>query len=155
MDFGLLYLLTNPEQRDWLVADIDARVGPTVEEILRLTSAHDHGLIRWASEDIDIAGVTIHAGDLVIIDDAAANRDPDVFDDPQAFNPQREKNPHIAFGHGAHVCLGQSLARAELRAVFSSTFRRFPDLRLAADIGDFEIDGSRVGGGVHSLPVTW
>ncbi|HEY6531298.1 MAG TPA: cytochrome P450 [Acidimicrobiales bacterium] len=155
MDFGLLYLLTNPAQRDWLVDDIDERVGPTVEEVLRLTSAHDYGLIRWASEDIEIAGVTIGAGELVIIDDAAANRDPAVFDDPQAFNPQREKNPHIAFGHGAHVCLGQSLARTELRAVVASTFRRFPGIRLAVDVNDLSIDESRVGGGVHELLVTW
>jgi len=155
MDFGLLYLCDNPAQREWFTADIEERVGPTVEEILRLTSAHDHGLIRWAAEDIDIAGVTIEAGDLVIIDDAAANRDPAVFDDPLTFNPQREKNPHIAFGHGAHVCLGQSLARTELRAVIASTFRRFPDLQLAIDVDELEIDGSRVGGGVHHLPVTW
>jgi cytochrome P450 len=155
MDFGLLYLLNSPSQRDWLVEDIDSRVGPTVEEILRLTSAHDYGLIRWALEDIDIAGVTIGAGELVIIDDAAANRDPAVFEDPETFDPQSDRPPHIAFGHGAHVCLGQSLARTELRAVVASAFRRFPELRLAVDVNDLVIDETRVGGGVHELLVTW
>ena len=155
MDFGLLYLLTNPDQRDWLIDDLDERIGPTVEEILRLTSAHDYGLIRWASEDIEIAGVTIGAGDLVIIDDAAANRDPRRVRRSPEVQPATGEEPHIAFGHGAHVCLGQSLARTELRAVVASTFRRFPDLRLAVDVDDLSIDTSRVGGGVHELLVTW
>ncbi len=106
----------------------------TVEEIARLTSAHNLGLLRWAVEDIDIAGVTIRRGDLVIISEAAANRDPSVWDDPETFDPTREQLPHLAFGLGGHVCLGQSLARAELRIVFPSLFRRFPDIRLAEDM---------------------
>ena len=115
MDFGLLYLLHDPKWRDWLMTDPDDRIGPTVEEIARLTSAHNLGLLRWAVEDIDIAGVTIKRGDLVIISEAAANRDPSVWSNPEEFDPARPTLPHVAFGHGGHVCLGQSLARTELK----------------------------------------
>ncbi len=155
MDFGLLYLLHDPRWRDWLMTDPDDRIVPTVEEILRLTSAHNLGLLRWAVEDIDIAGVTIERGDLVIISEAAANRDPSVWSNPDEFDPGRPTVPHIAFGHGGHVCLGQSLARTELKIVFPSLFRRFPDIRLAEDLQHLTIRNDRTGGGVDRVLVTW
>ena len=64
-------------------------------------------------------------------------------------------NHHLAFGHGPHYCIGQNLARLELRIVLESLFRRFPDLRLAVDVGELEIRKDRTGGGVGSVPVTW
>ena len=155
MDFGLLYLLADTTRRDWLMEDPEGRVDETVEEILRLTSAHHLGLMRYALEDIELGGVTIGKGDLVVISDASANRDPKVFERPEEFDPIRGAKGHLAFGYGAHVCLGQSLARAELRTVFKSVFKRFPDLRLAIDVGDFHISGERFGGGVDHVPVTW
>ncbi len=155
MDFGLLYLLSDPKWRDWLMVDPDDRIGPAVEEIARLTSAHNLGLLRWAVEDIDIAGVTIKRGDLVIISEAAANRDPLVWDNPDEFDPSRPMSSHLAFGHGGHVCLGQSLARTELKIVFPSLFRRFPDIRLAEDLHDLEVRNDRTGGGVERVLVKW
>jgi len=155
MDFGLLYLLNQPEWKDWLMEDPEGRIDATVEEIARLTSAHNLGLLRWAMEDIEIGGVTIGRGDLVIISEAGANRDPSVWPDPEVFDPTRETVPHVAFGHGGHVCLGQSLARAELRIVFPSLFRRFPDLRLANELGDYAIRNDRTGGGIDNVLVTW
>jgi cytochrome P450 len=155
MDFGLLYLLTEPKWKNWLMEDPDGRINATVEEIARLTSAHNLGLLRWAMEDIDIGAVTIKRGDLVIISESGANRDPRVWNDPEVFDPTRESVPNVAFGHGSHVCLGQSLAREELRIVFPSLFRRFPDLRLANDLGDYAIRNDRTGGGVDNILVTW
>jgi cytochrome P450 len=155
MDFGLLYLLADTSRRDWLMGDPENRIDETVEEILRLTSPHHLGLMRYALEDIELGGVTIGKGDLVVISDAAANRDPEVFERPEAFDPVRGAKGHLAFGYGAHVCLGQSLARAELRIVFRSVFTRFPDLRLAVDVGELHISGERFGGGVDHVPVTW
>jgi cytochrome P450 len=155
MDFGVLWLLTEPGRRDWLMADPQGRIGPAIEEILRMTSAHNFGLMRYAHEDVEIGGVTIGRGDLVIISEGAANRDPAVFENPGEFNPERPSNPHLAFGHGAHACLGQNLARAELRIVFPSLFRRFPDARLAIDANDLKILGHRLGGGIDNVPLTW
>jgi len=155
MDFGVLYLLTDTSRRDWLMEDVEGRVEQTVEEIVRMTSAHNLGLMRYALEDIELGGVTIRTGDLVIISEAAANRDPAVFENPEEFDPTRDAKGHVAFGHGVHVCLGQSLARTELRAVFPSLFRRFPDLRLAMDVNELRIRSDRTGGGIDSLLVTW
>ncbi len=76
IDFGVLYLLSEPSRRDWLMADIDARLDTTIEEILRMTSHHHTGRPRFAREDVEIGGVTIGRGDLVIVSEGAANRDP-------------------------------------------------------------------------------
>jgi cytochrome P450 len=156
IDFGVLYLLQDTSRRDWLMADPEGRIDQVVDEVLRLTSAHNFGLMRYANEDIDIAGVTIRRGELVIISDAAANRDPELYPVPEAFDPTRDNaRSHLAFGHGPHKCLGMSLARMELRTVFLSLFRRFPDLRLAADPDSLEMDNYSVGGGVHDVPLIW
>jgi cytochrome P450 len=155
MDFGVLYLLSDPSMRDWLMADPEGRIDQVVDEVLRMTSAHNFGLMRYANEDIEIGGVTIRKGDLVIISDAAANRDPKVFERPEEFDPTRENTRHLSFGHGPHKCLGMTLARIELKAVFLSLFRRFPDLRLAIDPGELVIDDTRLGGGVEDVPLIW
>ena len=155
MDFGLLYLLSDVSRRDWLMEDPSGRIEQTVEEILRLTSAHNLGLMRYALEDIELGGVTIGTGDLVIISEAAANRDPSVFPDPEVFDPTRQAKPYLAFGHGAHFCIGQNLARTELRIVFPSLFTRFPAVRLAVDVNELQVTNDRTGGGVEHLPVTW
>jgi pentalenolactone synthase len=86
---------------------------------------------------------------------AAANRDPSAFADATEFDPARSPNPHLSFGHGAHFCIGASLARTELTAVFSALFRRFPSLRLAVDVDDLVVRADRITGGVSELPVTW
>lgn len=155
MDFGVLYLLSDLARRDWLMADPEGRIDQVVEEILRTTSAHNFGLMRYANEDIEIGGVTIRRGDLVIISESAANRDPKVFERPDEFDPVRKNTSHLAFGHGSHKCLGMSLARMELRSVFVSLFKRFSNLRLAVDPSELRIDNSRVGGGLDHLMLTW
>jgi cytochrome P450 len=155
MDFGLLYLLTELRRRDWLMQDPEGRIDQTVEEILRTTSAHNLGLMRYALEDIEIGGVTIGAGDLVIIAEGAANRDPAKFERPNEFDPNRSTKGHLAFGHGAHICIGQSLARTELRIVFPSLFRRFPGIELAVDVRELRVRNDRTGGGVDHIPVAW
>jgi cytochrome P450 len=155
MDIGLLYALDEPKWKTWLMEDPENRIDAFVEEVARLTAAHNLGLLRWAVEDVDIAGVHIEKGDLVIISESAADRDPAIWDDPEAFDPTRKTATSVAFGHGGHVCLGQSLARTELKIVFPSLFRRFPDIRLAGDVASLEILYDRTGGGVDNVPVTW
>jgi cytochrome P450 len=106
-------------------------------------------------EDIEMGGVTIRRGDLVIISESAANRDPSMYERPEEFDPTRDVTNHLAFGHGSHICLGQSLARMELKTVFLSLFRHFPNVRLAIDPDTLEIDNSRIGGGVDDVPLIW
>jgi cytochrome P450 len=91
----------------------------------------------------------------VIISANAANRDPEAFEEPDRFDPTRRPNAHLAFGHGGHFCIGASLARTELRVVFSTLFRRFPGLRLAIGVDDVVVRADRLTGGVAALPVTW
>jgi cytochrome P450 len=155
MDFGVLYLLSDPARRDWLMAAPEERIDQTVEEIVRIVSAHNFGLMRYAMQDIEIGGVTIKRGDLVIISESAANRDPSVFERPEEFDPTRRNSGHLSFGHGAHTCIGQALARMELKTVFLSLFRRFPNVRLAVDPDELQIDGTRLGGGVDNIPLIW
>lgn len=152
---GVLFLLSDSTRRDRFVADPDGQVEPTVEEILRMSAAITTGLLRYAHEDVEFHGVRIARGDAVLVSVDAANRDGSVFDAPDEFDPTRKPNVHVAFGYGGHVCLGANLARIELRTVFPSLFRRFPELRLAVDVTDIRVRSSRLGGGVESVPVVW
>jgi cytochrome P450 len=152
---GTLFLLSDTSRRDRFAADPDGEVNQTVEEILRLTATSGTGLLRYAHEDVEVAGTRIMRGDAVLVSSDAANRDAAVFADPDEFDPGRTPNVHLAFGTGAHVCIGANLARTELRTVFPKLFRRFPGLRLAAGIDEIPVRVNRVAGGVDAVPVTW
>ncbi|MGW3967212.1 cytochrome P450 [Amycolatopsis sp. NPDC005003] len=152
---GTLFLLSDPARRDRFAADPEGRVNQTVEEILRLTATSGTGLLRYAHEDVEIAGTRIMRGDAVLISRDAANRDETVFADPDGFDPDRTPNVHLAFGTGAHVCIGANLARTELRTVFPKLFRRFPGLRLAAEVAEIPVRANRIAGGVERVPVEW
>lgn len=151
---GTLFLLTRPDRWADLTAAPEDRVNTTVEEIMRLGAPGDLGLLRYAHTDLDVAGVTINRGDAVILSINAANRDPSVYADAETFDPDREERAHLGFGHGAHFCIGASLARTELRIVFATLARRLPGLRLARAMDDLEIR-TTITGGVTELPVTW
>jgi cytochrome P450 len=155
IDLGVLLLLTDPHRRDTFAADPEGQAPATVEEILRMTSPGGLGLLRYAHEDVEVGGVTVARGEAVLVSTAAANRDGAAFTNPDEFDPGRKPNPHIAFGHGSFFCIGASLARTELRIVFSSLFRRFPGLRLAVDVDTLRIRVNRVTGGVERVPVLW
>jgi pentalenolactone synthase len=152
---GTLFLLTDTARRDRFAADPDGQVNQTVEEILRLTATSGTGLLRYAHEDVEVGGVRIMRGDAVLISSDAANRDASVFADPDGFDPDRTPNVHLAFGTGAHVCIGANLARTELRTVFPKLFRRFPGLRLAVGLDEIPVRKNRVAGGVERVPVEW
>lgn len=152
---GTLALLEHPTERDRLRDDPDpALVASAVEELLRyLTITHD-GRKRVATEDIDIDGVTIRAGDGIIVATDLGNRDADVFPDPDRLDVGRNPRTHVAFGFGVHQCLGQPLARMELQVAYATLFRRIPTLTLATSLEQipFKHDGSVYG--VYELPVT-
>ncbi|MGW7536574.1 cytochrome P450 [Amycolatopsis sp. NPDC054798] len=155
IDLGVLFLLTDLARRDALAADPEGRVHATVEEILRMSAPGGLGLLRYAHEDVEIGGVRIPRGDAVMISTASANRDPSVFADADEFDADRKPNSHIAFGYGGYFCIGASLARTELRVVFTTLFRRFPNLRLAVPADELEVRANRLTGGVSQVPVEW
>lgn len=153
---GTLALLEHPAQLALLRDSDDPRlVASAVEELLRYLNIVHNGRRRVALEDIDIAGRRVRAGDGLVIANDIANRDPDVFPEPDRLDIERDARQHVAFGFGVHQCLGQPLARLELQVVYSTLYRRVPTLRLAADIDQipFKHDGGVYG--VYELPVTW
>ena len=155
IDLGVLLVLTHPEQRRALLADSQGVVDGLIEEILRLSEPGGLGVLRYAREDLQVGEQTIGRGDAVILSTGVVNRDPEAFDDPAVFDPERSPNPHLSFGHGARFCIGASLARVELRAVFSTLFRRLPELELAVAVDDLAVRTDQLTGGVDSLPVRW
>lgn len=128
---GMLALLDHPDQVAALRAD-PSLLPPAVEELLRWVSPIKN-MARTVTRDVEWHGLTMHAGDQVMLMYPSANRDPAVFADPGRFDVRRDPNPHLAFGFGSHFCLGASLARLELKVMFGELLRRLPDLRLAGE----------------------
>ncbi|MFB7470036.1 cytochrome P450 [Kitasatospora sp. NPDC056184] len=151
---GTFALLQNPDQLAALRAD-PSLTDQAVEELLRYLSVAK-SFMRTALEDVELAGVTIEAGTTVVLSYHTANRDPDRFTDPHTLDLHRQDGTHLAFGHGVHQCLGQQLARIELRVALRALLDRFPTLRLAAPPEDIPLRPEAADiHGVKSLPVTW
>jgi cytochrome P450 family 142 subfamily A polypeptide 1 len=104
-------------------------LNPAIEEMLRWVSPIKN-MARTVTEDVEWHGASLKAGQKVLLLYPSANRDEDVFDDPFRFDITRTPNDHVAFGFGTHYCLGQALARLELRVLFDRMLDRLPDLRL-------------------------
>jgi cytochrome P450 len=145
---GMLALAEHPDQRARLIAD-PARLPTAIEEILRWTSPVMH-MARVVTRDCELRGRSIRRGQKVLMWYPSANRDEEVFSEPDRFDCERDPNEHVAFGHGEHFCLGTSLARLELRVMFEALLRRMPDLSLA---GQPERLHSTFIGGIKHMPV--
>lgn len=154
IDLGILLLIAHPDQRALLQSN-PALAPRAVEEILRVSTTTIGVVPRYALADIGIAGVTIRAGDLVLLALDVANRDERAFLEPDRFDITRERNPHVSFGHGLRFCLGAPLARVELQTAFGTLFQRFPTLRLAVPPDRIRERSHLLTGGVEELPVTW
>lgn len=154
IDVGTLLLLSNPDQRVALRRD-PSLITSAVEEILRASTTGGGGLPRYPRADIDVGGVTLRAGQAVLLDIGAANHDERTFRDPGSFDVARQPNAHLAFGHGPRFCIGAPLARLELQAVFQRLVARFPTLRLAVPIEQLRARRDLLTGGLAELPVTW
>ncbi|SFR02743.1 Cytochrome P450 [Lentzea waywayandensis] len=150
---GTFALLEHPAQLAELRSD-PALLPDAVEELMRYLSVADI-FFRYATEDIELGGETIPAGSTVVVSLLAANRDPQRFENPDALDVHRKVRGQVAFGHGIHQCLGQQLARIEMRAGFEGLLRRFPTLQLAVEAHDVKLRTNMHIYGVHELPVTW
>ncbi|MEV4112694.1 cytochrome P450 [Nonomuraea sp. NPDC049695] len=153
---GTLALLQHPDQLALLRDGDDPKlVASAVEELLRYLNIVHNGRLRVATEDIEVAGQIVRAGEGLIMANEMGNRDPEAFSDPDRLDLRRDARRHVAFGFGVHQCLGQPLARMELQVVYGTLYRRVPTLKLATGLDQvpFKFDGMVYG--VHELPVTW
>ncbi|MEV4072509.1 cytochrome P450 [Nonomuraea fuscirosea] len=151
---GTFALLRNPEQLAALRAD-PALTEPAVEELLRYLSVAKT-FTRVTLEDVELGGQSVKAGTTLILSYNTANRDPERFADPHVLDLGRRDGGHLAFGHGIHQCLGQQLARVELRVAFPALLNRFPGLRLAVPAEEVAVRPETADiYGLKSLPVTW
>ncbi|GAA5125863.1 cytochrome P450 [Haloechinothrix salitolerans] len=145
---GMIALLTHPDVYQRLRADRSPLPG-AVEEMLRWWTPVMH-FRRTATEDVDLGGVRIAAGQKVVVWFSSANRDERVFADPDRFDVDRKPGEHLAFGHGPHFCLGAHLARVQMRAMFDAVLDTFEALELA---GEPDRLRSTFQNGVKHLPV--
>lgn len=151
---GVFALLVHPDQLELLRRDPEV-ADRAVEELLRYLSIVHLGPFRVATEDVRVAGEPIPEGGTVMISTPQINRDAAHWDDPATLDLTRVRNPHLAFGHGVHQCLGQQLARAEMTIALPALLRRFPNLRLACRPEEVSPRDNMFIYGVHSLPVAW
>ncbi len=153
LSLGTFALLEHPAELASLRSEPELMPG-AVEELLRYLSVADI-FFRYATEDLSLGGETIPKGSTVVVSLLAANRDPARFPDPDALDFRRTARGLLSFGHGVHQCLGQQLARIEMRAGFEGLLRRFPTLRLAVAADEVKLRTDMNIYGVHELPVTW
>ncbi|MBB4688424.1 cytochrome P450 [Amycolatopsis jiangsuensis] len=147
-------LLNRPELWQRLRGEPEL-VPAAVEELARITPLGVVTFGRIAREDVEVGGTLVRAGETVVCQIAAANRDEVAFADPDEVDFDRETNPHISFGHGVHHCLGAPLARVELQIGLAAVLRRLPELRLAVPAEEVPFKTGRLLRGPKSLPVTW
>ncbi|OIK25218.1 cytochrome P450 [Streptomyces malaysiense] len=148
-------LLTRPELAERLRAEPEIRPR-AIDELLRyIPHRNAVGLSRIALEDVEIRGVRIRAGDAVYVSYLAANRDPEVFPDPEEIDFSRCPNPHVSFGFGPHYCPGGQLARLESELLVDALLDRIPGLRLAVPPEDVPFKKGALIRGPEALPVMW
>ncbi|GGS86233.1 cytochrome P450 [Streptomyces violaceus] len=148
-------LLTRPDLADRLRAEPEIRP-QAIDELLRwIPHRNAVGLSRIALEDVEIKGVRIRAGDAIYVSYLAANRDPDVFPDPETIDFLRSPNPHVSFGFGPHYCPGGMLARLESELLVDALLDGVPGLRLAVPAEEVPFRKGALIRGPESLPVTW
>lgn len=150
---SVLTLLTHPGGMA-LVAGPAGRVA-VLEELLRFATFGDALRSRRAIEDVEVGGVWIRRGDLVMVSTASANRDSAQFAEGDRFDPDRAPNRHLSFGRGIHHCVGAGLARAELEIALERLATGLPSLRLAVPPEEIVLRGTSAEGPPTCLPVTW
>jgi cytochrome P450 len=148
-------LLTHPDRLREL-REHPELIPNAVEEFMRYVPlAAVSGFARYATDDVELSGGLVRAGEPVIASLHSANRDGDVFADPDEISFHREANPHVGFSYGPHHCLGAHMARMELQVALGTVVRRFPNLRLGVAEEDLPWKSGLIARGVKKLPVVW
>lgn len=157
INLSFVALCQNPAELDRLLAD-PGLVPAAVEELLRYVDINGSGFVpfsRITREEVTLGGVTIPAGEAVLAWLQAANRDPAVFDNPDRLDLGRTPRTHLAFGAGAHHCLGSQLARIELQEAFRGLLTRLPGLRMTIPMSELEFREGQSITNMREVPVTW
>ncbi|MGW4059520.1 cytochrome P450 [Amycolatopsis sp. NPDC004747] len=149
---GALVLLRDEKAMDAVRGD-DESVHRFVEELLRYLTVVQMAFPRFAKEDMEIGGVHIAEGDIVLVSLSAADRDPKLGPDMETFDATREPTSHLAFSYGIHRCIGAELARMELRTAYPALISRFPNLRLAVPEDELSFRKVSIVYGLDELPV--
>lgn len=152
---GILAFLREPGQRAVLMSDPAKYASGATEEMMRYWSMVQTEPRRVCLEDTEVGGVLIRAGEGIICNLPAANRDPEVFAEPEKLDITRTDRRHMGFGFGVHQCLGQNLSRVEMQEAWPRLFRRLPGLRLAVDVSELHFHDDALTYGLERLPVTW
>jgi cytochrome P450 len=134
-----------------------AQIETAVDELLRYLSILQMGTFsRTATEDVELGEIVVKQGEKVVVSIPAANRDPEKFSEPEELDLGRNASGHLAFGHGKHMCIGQHLARLELKVGLRRLLQRFPDLDLGVPVEEIRfVGGEHQLYGVEALPVVW
>jgi cytochrome P450 len=151
---GILALLEHPDQLAALRDDQTLMAG-AVEELLRYLTVPHLGRHRAATQDFEIDGHVLRAGEGVVVALNIANRDPEQFSEPNNLDIRRENRSHLAFGFGVHACLGATLARLELEIVYTALIKRMPNLAVAVPVDQLEFKSDNAVYGLQQLPITW
>ncbi|WP_043264401.1 cytochrome P450 [Streptomyces sp. CT34] len=154
ISLGAMILIDRPADAEVLRAN-PGKIPAAVEELLRYFTIAEFIPTRVATEDVELGGTLIKAGDVLVALCNVANRDPAVFPGGNDLDIQRGARHQLAFGYGAHQCLGQNLARMELEIVYSTLLRRIPTLRSAIPTEDLPFKSDADIYGIHEFPVTW
>ncbi|MFI7638080.1 cytochrome P450 [Nonomuraea sp. NPDC049400] len=154
LSLGAFALLEHPDQLAALRND-STLIDNAVEELLRYLTIVQLGVSRVTTEPVTLGGVDLPACATVVIATPEANRDPQHWPDPDRLDVHRPRTSHLAFGHGIHQCLGQQLARIEMRIGLRELITRLPGLRMAVPAEQVPLRNEMLIFGVHSLPVTW
>ncbi|WP_129837871.1 cytochrome P450 [Streptomyces sp. RFCAC02] len=151
----LLTLFEHPDQLA-LLRDDPRRADAAVEELMRFVPVLSSiSLPRYATEDVELGGVTVSAGDPIIVSLVAANHDPSVHPDPGRLDIERETVAHLGFGHGPHYCIGAQLARIEMRVSLELLFTRFPAVKPACDLAELPWLSGFLINCPEELPIAW
>jgi len=149
---GMLALLLHPGELTRLRAD-RSLLGAAVEELLRYVNPVNNATLRFAGEPVELGGMPIGPGEVVLVSLAGADRDPARYPHPDRLDLGRESGGHVAFGHGIHYCLGAPLARLEAEIAFGGLLGRYPDMMLAVSPDELRWRPSTLIHGLESLPV--